>query len=59
MNYWWPPHRDGSSDALLVAPQTFALLPAHRLQHFVADIITSQTIFGGLFIVPVDERRQD
>lgn len=34
------PHRDGSGDALLVAPQTFAFLPAHRLQHFVADIIT-------------------
>lgn len=33
-------HRDGNGDALLVTSQTFAFLPAHRLQHLAPDIIT-------------------
>ena len=52
-------HRDGSCDALLVAPQTLALLPAHGLQHLVADVVTRESIFRGLLIVPVRGGRGD
>lgn len=51
--------RDGSGDALLVAPQTFPFLPAHCLQHFTPDVIAGQTVFCGLFIVSVDQKSQD
>lgn len=52
-----PPHRDGSGDALLAAPQPFAFLPAHRLQHFVSDVIACKAVFGGLFVVSVQHER--
>lgn len=52
-------HRDGCCDALLVAPQALALLPAHGLQHLVADVVTREAIFRGLLIVPVKEGRWD
>lgn len=44
------------SDALLVATKTFSLFPAHGLEHFVPNIVTVEAIFGGLFIVTVQEK---
>lgn len=45
------------SDALLVATETFTLLPSHGLQHFVPDIVTVKAVFSGLFIVTAQEKR--
>lgn len=38
-------------DALLVSTQTFAFLPAHGLQHLIADIIAVQSVLCGLFVI--------
>lgn len=47
---------DGRGDALLVAAQAFALLPAHRLQHLVPDVVAVQPVFSGLLVVPAAEK---
>ncbi len=47
------------SDALLVATETFTLLPSHGLQHFVPDIVTVKAVFSGLFIVTAQGEKKD
>lgn len=46
------------SDALLVATETFTLLPTHGLQHFVPNIVTIKAIFSRLFIVTAREEKK-
>lgn len=48
-----PSYRDGSRDALLVAPKTFALFPAHGLQHFVSNVVTVEAVLCGLLVVTI------
>lgn len=51
-SFHWSTYRDGSRDSLLVAPQALALLPAHGLQHLVADVVARQAVLRGLLVVP-------
>lgn len=46
---------NGCHNALLLSAQATALFPAHGLEHATANIVTSQTIPGGLLEVPAGD----
>lgn len=50
-------YRDGSRDALLVASKTFALFPAHRLQHLVSNVVAVEAVLCWLLVVTTQEER--
>ena len=46
---------NGCHNALLLSAQATALFPAHGLEHATANVVTSQTIPGGLLKVPAGD----